>query len=409
MAHVDQAEAPAASDHAERLRRYAELAVRVGANVGAGQTLFVLARLEHAPLVREVARAGYRAGARYVDVQYIDQHVRRAMIELGPQEVLEETPSWIAERFRSMAGQALLTITGDPEPELLADLPGELVGRARMRQANEVVQSLMADRMLNWTIVSAASPGWATKVFGEPDVERLWQEVALCMRLDEPDPVAAWREHLDRLGRRAAALNELSFDALRYTGPGTDFTVGLHPAVPWMTALHRTRAGREYVANMPTEEVYTSPDRRRAEGTIASTLPLALGGAVIEGLRLTVRDGRIAGVQADRGADVVRALLDTDEGAARFGELALVDSSSRVGQRGVIFFDTLFDENATAHIAFGRGVVDSVDEQMPEDVVNESTVHTDFMVGGPELAIDGLRPDGSAVPVLRGGEWQLPE
>ncbi len=391
-----------------RLERYAELVVRVGANVGPGQILFVLAQVEHAPLVRAVARAGYAAGARRVDVQYADQHVRRAMIELGPEDMLEYTPSWIEERFGSMAGQALLSITGDPDPDLLSDLPGALVGRARMRRANEITQQQMADRTLNWAIVAAPNPGWATRVFGEPDVERLWGEVELCMRLDEPDPVAAWQQHLSRLRRRADTLNELAFDRLRYSGPGTDFTVGLLPGVRWTTALHSTRDGREYVANMPTEEVYTSPDCRRAEGTIAATMPLALGGTLVQGLRLTVRDGRIVEVQADRGADVVRAQLEIDERAAYFGELALVDSSSRVGQRGITFFDTLFDENATCHIAYGRGATDSTDSTSQEGV-NQSVVHTDFMVGGPQLEIDGLRMDGGSVPILRGGAWQLPE
>ncbi|HEX5196868.1 MAG TPA: aminopeptidase [Gaiellales bacterium] len=391
-----------------RLERYAELAVRVGANVAEGQTLFVLAQVEHAPLVRAVARAAYTAGAREVDVQYVDQHVRRAMIELGPQDMLEHTPPWIEQRVESMADQALLSITGDPEPDLLADLPGALVGRARMRRANEIIQQQMADRSLNWTIVAAPNAGWATRVFGEPDVERLWSEVELCMRLDEPDPVAAWQAHLARLRRRADALNELGLDALCYSGPGTDLTVGLLPGVRWTTALHSTRGGREYVANMPTEEVYTSPDSGRAEGSIAASMPLALGGTLVQGLRLTVRDGRIVDVQADRGADVVRAQLETDERAAYFGELALVDRSSRVGQRGITFFDTLYDENATCHIAYGRGATDPADATSM-DGVNQSLVHTDFMVGRPELEIDGLRADGGRVPILRGGAWQLPE
>jgi aminopeptidase len=245
-------------------------------------------------------------------------------------------------------------------------------------------------------------------VFGEPDVDRLWEAVAFCTRLDEPDPVVAWREHIARLERRAARLNELAFDAVHYRGPGTDFTVGLLPGARWMSALFRTASGREYVPNMPTEEIFTTPDCRRAEGTIASSLPLALQGDIVEGLRLTVVDGKIVDVEADHGAELVRGQLESDDRAAYFGELALVDGTSRVGQTGITFFDTLYDENATCHIAYGFGIPEAFDE-VPDEGMNISTVHTDFMVGRPELEVDGLTADGKAVPILRNETWQLPE
>jgi aminopeptidase len=390
----------------ERLERYAELAIHVGANVQPGQILFVGAMIDHAPLARALARAAYAAGAKYVDVRYADQHVRRAMIELGPDEALELTPEWIKTRFRAAGGNALIGTTGDPEPNLLADLPGERVGRARMRELNEVIRELMESRAINWTGLAYPNEGWATQIFGEPDVERLWETVAFCTRLDEADPVAAWREHMAKLETRAAQMNERKFDALRYRGPGTDLTVGLLPNARWMSALFRTADGREYVPNMPTEEIFTTPDCRRAEGTIASTRPLALAGDVVEGLRLTVKDGRIVDVAADRGADVVRGELDSDERARYFGELALVDGSSRVGRTGLTFFDTLYDENATCHIAYGFGVPDTFDDE-PGEGMNIATVHTDFMVGGPELEIDGLSASGEAVPIIRQDEWQL--
>ena len=390
----------------ERLERYAELAIHVGANVQPGQMLFVGAMIDHAPLARALARAAYAAGAKYVDVRYADQHVRRAMIELGPDEALEHTPDWVKTRFRAAGGNALIGTTGDPEPNLLADLPGERVGRARMRELNEVIRELMESRVINWTGLAYPNEGWATQIFGEPDVERLWETVAFCTRLDEADPVAAWREHMAKLETRAAQMNERKFDALRYRGPGTDLTVGLLPNARWMSALFRTADGREYVPNMPTEEIFTTPDCRRAEGTIASTRPLALAGDVVEGLRLTVKDGRIVDVAADRGADVVRGELDSDERARYFGELALVDGSSRVGRTGLTFFDTLYDENATCHIAYGFGVPDTFDDE-PGEGMNIATVHTDFMVGGPELEIDGLSASGEAVPIIRQDEWQL--
>ena len=390
----------------DRLEKYARLAVEVGANVQPGQTVFVSAYVEHAPLARALARASYGAGARYVDVRYADQHVRRAMIELGPDEALEHTPDWLKTRFSATGGNANIATTGDPAPELMADLDGERVGRARMKELAEIVRNLMTERKINWTGIAYPNEGWAEKVFGEPDVERLWEAVAFCTRLDEPDPVAAWREHMRKLEERAAQLNERKFDALRYRGPGTDFTIGLLPNARWLSALFRTADGREYVPNMPTEEIFTTPDCRRAEGTIASTRPLALTGDVIEGLRLTVKDGKIVDVDATHGAGLARGELDVDERARYFGEVALVDGASRVGQTGITFFDTLYDENATCHIAYGFGIPEAFDGE-PGEGMNVSTVHTDFMVGSPELEVDGLTADGEAVPILRDETLQL--
>jgi aminopeptidase len=392
----------------DRLERYAELAVRVGANVQAGQNVFIVSQIEHAPLARALTRAAYAAGARYVDVTYRDQHVRRAMIELGPDEALTYTPDWLKERAEALKGAAMIATTGDPEPELLADLDGERVGKAQMKEVTEIVRGHMIARAINWSGVAYPSAGWANEMFGEPDVERLWEAVAFCTRLDEPDPVAAWREHMAQLERRAATLNELAFDAVRYRGPGTDFTIGLLPNARWMSALFHTAEGREYVPNMPTEDIFTTPDRRRAEGTIASSLPLALLGDIVKGLQVTVKDGRIVNVEAEHGAELVRSQTSSDEGASYFGEIALVDGSSRVGKTGITFFDTLYDENATCHIAYGFGIPEVFEGDAGEGM-NVSSVHTDFMIGRPELEVDGLTKDGTAVPILRDETWQLPE
>ena len=395
-----------AADLDERLARYAELAVRVGANVQKGQTVFVLSQIDHAPLARAITRAAYQAGAKYVDVSYRDPHVRKAMIELGPDEALTYTPEWLKTLTRANAGNALVATTGDPEPELLADLDGERVGRAQMKAIVEIGHAQMVERSVNWTVVGVPNAGWATQMFGEPDVDRLWEAVAFCTRLDETDPVEAWRGHMARLESRAAKLNELGLDAIHYRGPGTDLTVGLLGNARWMSALFHTASGIEYVPNMPTEEIFTTPDCRRAEGTVRSSRPLALLGEVVEGLQFTVRDGRIVDVQAEKGADVVRGQLASDDNAPRFGEIALVDGTSRVGQTGTTFFDTLYDENATCHIAYGFGIPEVFDGE-PGEGMNVSSVHTDFMVGGPELEVDGLTKDGKAIPILREDTWQL--
>jgi aminopeptidase len=389
-----------------RLEAYADLAVRVGANVQDGQTVFLTTQVEHAPLARALTRAAYRAGARYVDVRYRDDHVRHAMIELGPDEALTHSPEWMKQLYRAMEGGAQLWTTGDPEPELMNDLDGERVGRARQKEIVEIVRDQMLARSLNWSGVAYPSEGWATQIYGEPDIERLWQAVAFCTRLDEADPVQAWRDHMARLEGRGKTLTELELDAIHYTGPGTDLTVGLNANARWMSALFRTRDGIEYVPNMPTEEVFTTPDCRRAEGTIRASRPLVLDGDIIEGLQFTVKDGKIVDVQADKGAGIVRGQLEIDDRAGYFGELALVDGTSRVGQTHTTFFDTLYDENATCHIAYGFGVPEVFDDE-PGEGMNISGVHTDFMVGGPELSVDGITRDGRAIPILREDVWQL--
>jgi aminopeptidase len=346
-------------------------------------------------------------------VDYRDPWVRRALVAEGSDESLGVTPPWIVAQIEHAAktGTGVISISGGSNADVYDGLDPARLGRARMPEFERAWIEAVNERKVPWTIVAYPTEAWAREMFGEPDVDRLWQAVAHAMRLDRPDPAAAWAERLDELEARAGVLTDRRFEALRYRGPGTELEVGLIEGHRWLAGRNETDAGRRHVANMPTEEVFTSPHRMRAEGTVRATMPFALRGGIVDGLELRFSGGEIVEARADRGEDIVRAELDRDAGARRLGELALVDSSSRVGEAGIVFRNTLFDENAASHIAFGAGLAWTVDGIPPEQHeaagLNESQTHTDFMIGSPEVEVDGVEPGGTAVPILRDAVWQL--
>jgi aminopeptidase len=403
------------SEPAERhLRAYARLLVHAGVNLAEGQELLVNAQIEHAPLARAIAQEAYAAGARYVDVSYNDRWVHRAFMASAPDDMLGWTPSWMVERLENAiaVGAAVIGISASSGADVFEGIDESRLARSRFRDFDETWMRAVMERRLAWTLVAYPTEQWAREALGEPDLDRLWDAFALALRLGEPDPVAAWQQRLEELEIRARDLSERGFTALRYRGPGTELEVGLIEGARWIAGRERTVHGQVHAPNLPTEEVFTCPHRLRAEGTVRSTRPLALHGALVEGLELRLADGEIVEARARRGEDVVRTELALDDGARRLGEVALVDASSRVGDAGVIFSNTLFDENAAAHIAWGRALPWVLDDDVPSEQhvaigLNDSATHVDFMVGAPEVQIDGIEPGGAAVPLLRDGDWQL--
>ncbi len=396
---------------AATLERFADLVVRFGANVQPGQVVSVGSEIGKEDVTRAVVAAAYRHGARFVDVGYFDPHAKRARILHADPATLDWVPPWYGQRVLALGAEraARIGLTGPVEPELMDDLDPALVGRDQLPFVREVGQ-IVNERTTNWTAVPAPTRGWATLVHPElaPDAayEQLWRDVLHVCRLDEDDPVAAWEARMDVLDTAAAKLGERRFDALHFEGPGTDLRVGLLPSSRWISARFSTAAGLRHQANLPSEEIFTTPDPTRTEGVVRATKPLVTAGTTIEGLEVEFVAGRAVRIDADRAAGTLRSLAERDEGAAQLGEVALVDGDGRIGPIGRPFYDTLLDENAASHIALGSAYAFAVDEADAERV-NRSAIHVDFMIGSEEMSVTGLTAGGERVPVLVRGAWRL--
>ena len=341
----------------ERLDRYARLVVEVGCNLQPGMLLRVTAAPEHLPFARAIAEVAYEHGAKYVEVVYADPYIRRSRIRHAAEDTLDWSPPWTLTLIDEFAREhgAFISITGDAEPELLADVDATRNARTRPRKVAERVLKETGDGNIAWTIVAYPNEGWAKAVFGEPDVERLWDAVVIATRLDEDDPVAAWREHIAKArgARDDARGARLRRDPLPRSGHRPHRRADAADALD--LGLELSAFGTEMVVNMPTEEIFTTPDRRRTEGVVRSTMPLVVNGQIVRDLAMRFEGGRVTEVTAATGADLVRGEMATDDGGSMLGEVSIVDGDSRVGQTGIVFFDTLFDENAACHIAYGAG------------------------------------------------------
>ena len=405
--------------HALKLDKLAEVAVKVGLGLRAGQELVMPASLDALPLARRITEQAYRAGASLVTTLYSDDEATLMRYHFAPTESFDHAAKWLYDGMGAAfkSGAARLAIAGG-NPALLANEDTDKVGRANraVSQAYRPALELITRHEINWTIVACATPAWAAAMFPEdaPDaaMDKLWEAIFETTRINQQDPVGAWKTHDADLQMRAARLNEKRYAALRYRGPGTDFLLGLADDHVWMGGGTTAGNGLYCIPNMPTEEVFSMPHKERAEGTVTATKPLSHQGTMIEGIQVRFEKGCIVEAHATRGEEVLRKLIDTDEGARRLGEVALVPHSSPIAHSGMLFYNTLFDENAASHIALGQAYTSCVrdgDKLTPEQLAakgaNDSLIHVDWMIGSEKLDIDGITAEETAEPLMRQGEW----
>jgi aminopeptidase len=403
----------------EKLQNYADLAIKVGVGLQAGQRLIVRAPVESAPLVRMIAANAYQAGARLVDVMWKDDALTLARFKYAPRDSFEEFPAWRTETLAKAAeqGDAVLSLYAF-DPDLLGEQDPELVALTQYVTNKHMLpfrQKILADAT-NWSIISLPLPAWAAKIFPDdpPDeqMSKLWEAIFKICRVDQPDPLAAWQKHIAQLAVKKDYLQAKQYTALKYTAPGTDLTVGLPENHLWLGVQHHTQTGIPFVPNIPAEEVFTSPHKDKADGVVTSTKPLSYDGILIKNFSLTFENGHLSRVTAEKGETVLKKLAETDEGSGRLGEVALVPHSSPISQTGLLFYNTLFDENAASHLALGRafrfclkdGIAMS-EEAFAAAGGNYSLIHVDFMIGSEQMNVDGVTKEGITEPILRGGEW----
>ena len=412
-------------NHQALLQKYAETIVKVGLNLRKGQRLFINTWASRGvtpagrALVHEVTKAAYKAGAKYVEAIWGDEEMLRIRLQHAPADSFDEYPTHIVDAALSMIknGDAYLSITAN-DPDAFSGMDTERIAAMQKVHLKHVTatSALTSRNAVNWCVVAASAPAWAAKIFPDISVEeaeeKLWKAIFETTRIDQPDPVSAWMEHIKNLTKRAKYMQAKKYSALHYKAPGTDLTLGLPKGHRWISARMPAENGVEFTANMPTEEVFTLPDRHRAEGTVSATFPLSYGGSLIDDFSVTFENGRIVKVNAKKNEAFLQRLVDTDEGSTRLGEIALVPASSPISKRGHLFYNTLFDENASCHLAIGRayrftlaGGEELNDEEFMAAGGNVSLNHVDFMIGSPQMDIDGIKEDGTREPVMRQGEW----
>ena len=403
----------------ENLEKYAQLIAEVGVNVQDNHTVVLQVSVEQAPLARLITKKAYQLGAAEVIVQWADDTIQREFLTHADEERLSAVPQYKidqADDWIAKGASRISIVSADPGSLAGVDANRVATFQTANGKAMQNLRRATQSNKVSWIVAAAAGMEWAKKVFptlsAEEAQDALWEQIFKTTRIDTPDPIEAWKKHTVTLQTKADELNQEQFDSLHYTAPGTDLVIGLPKNHRWEGAGSKNARGEEFVANMPTEEVFTAPDSKRVDGYISSTKPLSYAGTIISGMKFTFKDGKVVDFSAEQGEEVLAKLLDTDEGAKHLGEVALVPDPSPISQSGITFFNTLFDENASNHLAFGsayafnlQGGTEMTEEELIAAGLNRSQTHVDFMVGSAEMNIDGIRSDGTTTPIFRNGDW----